>query len=156
MKIRELGLVDAIAIDSAQHGHVSSSSSDRSAWADFFSRSGNRAWGSFVEDKLIGTVFLQPDPLQPTHVTLRGLWIDEAHRGCGYAHELIDAALEYADAECYRMVKLWVSELNTSAVSLYRSMDFVPTGRLRPSAHDPFHHLQQYVLDLHQPLSVQV
>ncbi len=137
-------------MDSVRNARAQTPLAPPQDWSEFFSRSGNRGWGAFVDEKLVGTIFLQPDPRHPTHVILRGLWVDQAHRGCGYGHELVDQALDFADAECYRMVKLWVSELNTSARSLYRSMDFVPTGRLRASAYDPFHHLQLFVLDLKQ------
>jgi len=155
MDLRELGLVDAMAIDDVRSARRQSSPPSRQDWADYFSRPGNRGWGVYVQGQWVGTVFLQPDPRHPTHVMLRGLWVDEGHRGQGYAHELVSFALDFADAECYRMVKLWVSELNISATSLYRSMEFVPTGRLRASAHDPFHHQQQFVLDLRQESTLQ-
>jgi len=155
MELRDLGLVDAMAIDDVRYGRASSSPPARQDWAEFFSRSGNRGWGAYLDHQLIGTIFLQPDPRHPTHVLLRGLWVDEAHRGQGYGHDLVSYALEFADAECYRMVKLWVSEHNTAAAALYYSMDFIATGRLRASAHDPFHHLQQLVLDLRQESALQ-
>ncbi|MEM6884284.1 MAG: GNAT family N-acetyltransferase [Verrucomicrobiota bacterium] len=152
----ELGLVDAMAIDDARYTGGQSAPPSRQDWAEFFSRAGNRGWGAYLDEQLIGTIFLQPDPRHPTHVVLRSLWVDEGYRGQGYGQALVEFALDFADAECYRMVKLWVSELNTSAASLYRHMDFVPTGRLRASAHDPFQHLQQFVLDLRQESTLQI
>jgi len=150
MDLRELGLVDVMSICKARYRHASSDPRFSQPWNEYFSRAGNHGWGAYLDGVLIGTVFLQPDPRHPTHVILRGLWVDEAHRGNGYGHTLVSHALHFADAECYRMVKLWVSELNAVATSLYLELDFVPTGRLRASAHDPFHHLQQFALDLRQ------
>lgn len=155
MELRELSAVDAIAIDNARYARVQSPPSNTQDWSEFFSRPANHGWGLFLDDKLCGTIFLQADPRHPTHVILSGLWVDKAHRNAGFGQQLVECALEYADAECYCMAKLWVSEHNHSAASLYRSMDFAPTGRLRASAYDPFDHLEQLALNLRQEAALQ-
>ncbi|MEM6599916.1 MAG: GNAT family N-acetyltransferase [Verrucomicrobiota bacterium] len=144
-------MADAKAIEEARGVSGRHASLCHQDWAEYFSRSGNRGWGGYLDQQLMGTIFLQADPQHPTHVLIRGLWVGEAHRGNGYGRALVSFALDFADAECYRVVKLWVSEFNTPAAMLYRGMDFVPTGRLRASAHDPFHHLQQFMLNLRHP-----
>jgi len=156
MEICKLGLIDEMAIKSARksHGQMIPSSSPPDDWSQFFSHPNNHGWGAYINGKLIGTVFLHPDARHPTHLILSGLWVESSHRGCGYGQDLTQHTLMFAEMECYQMVKLWVSELNTTARSLYKSMGFTPTGRLRAFTYEPFQHLQQLVLDLRQKPSL--
>jgi ribosomal protein S18 acetylase RimI-like enzyme len=153
MVVRELALGDARAIENVRQFRAREAAAAHSPmasydWTQFFSQSGHHAWGMLDDGLLVGTLFLMPDPRHPNHVFIQGLWVAELHRGQGIGHQLLQAAVSYADAECYRMVKLWVAENNLTAKTLYRELDFRPTGRLRAAAYDPFHHMQQFVLDL--------
>lgn len=118
-------------------------------WAGFFAKAGSHGWGFFHEEVLLGTIFLRPDPRQPLHTLLSGLWVDETHRGSGLGRRLTLQAIDFAETEAFQVVKLWVAETNHPACLLYGSLGFSPTGRLRAVSRDPFLHLQQYALYLH-------
>ena len=66
------------------------------------------------------------------HVELISMWVaPEARRG-GLGSRLIEALVDWAAAEGYEPVRLWVVEGNVSAERAYAKSGFSPTGRRQP------------------------
>lgn len=161
MGIRELSLEDAGALETVRlqrqrmrRDPEHPAGEESRDWTRFFSRSGSHGWGYFREGILLGTVFLRPDPRQPIHSLLSGLWVDERQRRRGLGRHLSVKAIQFAEMEAYQVIKLWVTETNHPACLLYASLGFHPTGRLRAVPHDPFVHLQQYSRQLNRTRTV--
>lgn len=118
-------------------------------WDKFFIEDTCRGWCALDGNRMIGTVFLHADPAHPDHAQISGLWLEDAYRGLGLGHDLLELAIHFAESHSYRWVKLWMAEANSAAASLYQAHGFRPTGRLRMTAYDPFLHVQQLVLELY-------
>jgi len=69
---------------------------------------------------------------------LVSLWVHPAWRGRGVADVLVRAVLDWARAEGYREVRLWVAADNAPAERLYGRLGFVRTGQVQPvTPNDP-------------------
>ncbi len=65
------------------------------------------------------------------------VWVDPQHRGHGSAGELTSTALRFAAAQGFACVRLWVTDGNASARTLYERLGFTPTGNRQPLPSDP-------------------
>jgi ribosomal protein S18 acetylase RimI-like enzyme len=61
---------------------------------------------------------------------LTSLWVDPGSRGQGVGDQLVMAVLEWAKAEGFSQVLLWVTEGNSNAESLYQRNGFIRTGEV--------------------------
>jgi GNAT superfamily N-acetyltransferase len=59
---------------------------------------------------------------------LTSLWVEPASRGHGIGDRLIVAVVDWAKAEGFNQVLLWVTEGNSHAEALYRRNGFKRTG----------------------------
>jgi len=59
---------------------------------------------------------------------LTAMWVDPRFRRQGVGGKLIEIVLEWARAEGYSRVLLWVTEVNHTAERLYTRAGFVRTG----------------------------
>lgn len=82
---------------------------------------------AFVDDKPVGMSggMLMGIPARPSLVSM---WVDPAARGTGVASLLVDAVLDWARAQDFAEIALWVLESNARAESLYRKHGFTRTG----------------------------
>lgn len=83
-------------------------------------------------------------------VQLVSVWVAPEHRRAGVARALATAALRFAAERGFSIVRLWVTDGNDSARSLYEDLGFKPTGKAQPLPSDPS--LTEYELELqHSP-----
>src|SRR3954469_8093876 len=54
---------------------------------------------------------------------LKQMWIDEAHRGCGYARELLNAFI--AEAAIRGVRRIWVASYDFQAPGMYEKAGFI-------------------------------
>ena len=54
---------------------------------------------------------------------LKQMWIDEAHRGCGYARELLNAFI--AEAASRGVRRIWVASYDFQAPGMYEKAGFI-------------------------------
>lgn len=80
---------------------------------------------------------------------LVSVWVDPEHRGRGVARRLATAALGFASRQGFEVVRLWVTEGNARARTLYEHLGFTPTGRRQPLPSDPT--LDEHELELRRP-----
>lgn len=112
-----------------------------------------------------GAVLLAVDPAVPDRpvglATLRALaheenadgelnamWMEPEQRGTGLGGQLLRAALASAAAGGYRSVRLWVTDGNLGASTLYERAGFRRTGRTEPLLSDPQLTVHEYLLVL--------
>ncbi|MDP9842832.1 GNAT family N-acetyltransferase [Streptosporangium lutulentum] len=86
----------------------------------------------------------------PGRAHLVSMWIDPAVRGRGAGGRLMDAALSQARKMGAEEVELWVVDGNESAIALYKSRGFTPSGMRGTLPSDPSvfesHHLLENLL----------
>jgi len=70
-------------------------------------------------------------------VQLVSVWVSAEHRRRGVARQLTMAALRFAAAQNIDVVRLWVTDGNSSARTLYESLGFAVTGNRQPLPSDP-------------------
>ena len=63
---------------------------------------------------------------------LISMWVAPDARGTGLASRLIEDVINWAAAEGYPEVRLWVVEGNVAAARAYEKSGFRPTGRRQP------------------------
>jgi ribosomal protein S18 acetylase RimI-like enzyme len=68
---------------------------------------------------------------------LVSVWVSPAHRRRGLARELTSAALRLAAEQGFEVIRLWVTDGNSAALSLYQSFGFASTGNRQPLPSDP-------------------
>jgi ribosomal protein S18 acetylase RimI-like enzyme len=74
------------------------------------------------------------------------VWVDPRHRGRGVARQLTSTALRFAATQGFACMRLWVTDGNTSARTLYERFGFAPTGKRQPLPSDPS--LDEHELEL--------
>lgn len=79
---------------------------------------------------------------------LNAMWVEPERRGTGLGEQLLRAALASATAGGYRSVRLWVTDGNLGASTLYERAGFRRTGRTEPLLSDPQLTVHEYLLVL--------
>lgn len=74
------------------------------------------------------------------------VWVRPEHRGRGVARALTAAALVFASDRGFSVIRLWVTEGNTSARRLYERLGFTATGKQQPLPSDSA--LREHELEL--------
>ncbi len=83
-------------------------------------------------------------------VQLVSVWVAPEHRRAGVARALATAALRFAVERGFNIVRLWVTDGNDNARTLYEHLGFKPTGKVQPLPSDPS--LTEHELELqHSP-----
>jgi ribosomal protein S18 acetylase RimI-like enzyme len=88
-----------------------------------------------VHGPLIGMVgaFSEGDV---THIY--GMWVEPGHRNLGLGGKLLDAILAWVEtSHPSSEIRLGVVPSSDSAVRLYRSRGFLPSGKVEPLSHTP-------------------
>ncbi len=80
---------------------------------------------------------------------LVSVWVRPDRRGRGVARALTTAALDFANDLGLSIIRLWVTEGNTSARRLYERLGFTPTGHQQPLPSDPALREHELELTLH-------
>ncbi len=70
-------------------------------------------------------------------VHLIAMWVAPGSRGRGLGRALTDAVVDWARERGARLVKLWVTTTNTSAIGLYERCGFRRTDQVEPLPSDP-------------------
>ena len=104
------------------------------------------AWIAEEKEEWLGMVRARPEDEETAH--LISMWVDPAARGAGVGRRLVEAVVEWAQAQGLRRVVLWVAEGNAAAETLYRSTGFVRTGDRQPLPSDPTTYESMMRLDL--------
>ena len=110
---------------------------EESVWRDRLDPKGHPHFGAFRDGTdLVGLVVAMPDASDSTVVNLVGMWIDPQDRGTGLAEELIGEVVRWAFEQRAATVRLFVTEGNTRAESVYRRVGFSRTGQTEIRSRD--------------------
>ena len=82
-----------------------------------------------VDGRVVGTVGAGAGELAGS-AALTALWVEPGFRGQGVGAALVGAVIEWARAQRYERVVLWVTEANPTAERLYERLGFTRTGRV--------------------------
>lgn len=94
-----------------------------------YRRGGGEFW--VVEDaggRVVGSCGVWPDPGEPRLCELRKMYLAPELRGRGIGRQLLDLALDHAQAAGFRRVELETNHAMTAAIALYESAGFVETA----------------------------
>ncbi len=98
------------------------------------------------------TALRHPSPLDPdgsdTDFQVISMWVAPELRGQRIGEALLQATLAEARAGGAERVRLWVTNGNSGALTLYTRCGFVSTGRTEPLLSDPQLTVAEYVLGL--------
>lgn len=79
-------------------------------------------------------------------VQLVSVWVNPDDRGRGVARALTTATLRFAAERGFGIVRLWVTDGNVAARTLYEHLGFTPTGNRQPLPSNPA--LDEHELEL--------
>jgi len=79
---------------------------------------------------------------------VNAMWVEPERRGTGLGRRLLQAALASAVAGGHHSVRLWVTDGNLGAATLYERAGFRRTGRTDPLLSDPQLTVHEYLLVL--------
>jgi GNAT superfamily N-acetyltransferase len=82
-----------------------------------------------VDGEVAGTVGAGPGEFSGS-AALTALWVDPRFRNQGVGSALVEAVVEWAEAQGFSQVLLWVTEVNRNAERLYVHHGFARTGRV--------------------------
>jgi ribosomal protein S18 acetylase RimI-like enzyme len=102
-----------------------------------------------LPDQPIGLATLRALPADENAAgELNAMWVEPEQRGTGLGGQLLQAALTSAAAGGYRSVRLWVTDGNLGASTLYERAGFRRTGQTEPLLSDPQLTVHEYLLVL--------
>jgi ribosomal protein S18 acetylase RimI-like enzyme len=81
-------------------------------------------------------------------VQIVSVWVDPAHRRQGLARELTATALCFTAASGLAIARLWVTDGNTGARTLYEALGFTSTGKVQPLPSNPALNERELQLEL--------
>ena len=90
-----------------------------------FGGKGNNAWTAKVDDRIIGTVFIDGEDLGGNRAHLRAFIVDSGVRGGAVGRKLLAKAIDFVDAEGFEETHLWTFEGLDAARRMYESFGFV-------------------------------
>ena len=96
-----------------------------------------RRFVAVLDDRVVG-VAAGGESDDTGTASLTSLWVDPGSRGKRVGEQLVTAVLEWAKAEGFSDVVLWVREGNSKAESLYLRHGFVRTGEVITEPHREF------------------
>ena len=79
------------------------------------------------------------------------VWVRPAHRGRGVARALTTATVRFAGERGFGILRLWVTDGNDVARTLYEHLGFIATGTRQPLPSDPS--LEEHEMELHWPFA---
>jgi ribosomal protein S18 acetylase RimI-like enzyme len=92
---------------------------------------------AYEGDKPRGIVGVAPDDDDPNCAQLISMWVDPAARRSGLGRALVDTVIDWCRSGGIAELRLWVTESNVAAASLYRACGFRSTGRRQPLRSNP-------------------
>ena len=92
---------------------------------------------AFAESRPIGIAGGFFEDAEPDVVHVVAMWVDPAYRGQGVGRRLVEEVLSWARERGAPAAKLWVTEGNHSAASLYARMGFAQTDERQPLPSNP-------------------
>ena len=108
------------AFASSYEREVTRTADDWRRWID----AGATFFGVAPDGEPVGLVAVVPERDDPSVLRLVSMWLHPAQRGTGAADELMAAALEWAEAQDCRTVRLCVIEGNVAARRVYERHGF--------------------------------
>jgi ribosomal protein S18 acetylase RimI-like enzyme len=81
-------------------------------------------------------------------VQLVSVWVSPDHRGRGVARALTAATLRFAAERGFGLVRLWVTDGNVGARTLYEHLGFTLTGKRQPLPSDPM--MEEHEMEFRQ------
>jgi GNAT superfamily N-acetyltransferase len=94
-----------------------------------------RGWIAELDGQRVGSVVCSPSEAGPDVAQLRLLLLHPDARGLGVGGQLVDTCIAFATTAGYRRMRLWTTDLLTSARALYEKRGFSEAGR---APHDGF------------------
>jgi len=106
-------------------------------WQQRAAPSEHRANFAAVESRVwLGMCAILGDEDQDS-AQLVALWVDPAHRGRGVGAALVAAVTAWCRDRGIGRLRLWVNEVNESAIRLYERCEFQRTGERQPLPNHP-------------------
>ena len=101
----------------------------------YASSANDGVWVAISADMFVGTVgIFFDDPI----FHMWGVWVEPSYRGKHIASKLVDTAIAWVKARKMQGdILLGVNPIQTTAVELYRSRGFAPTGVVEELSHSP-------------------
>ncbi|MCI4339244.1 MAG: GNAT family N-acetyltransferase [Thermoplasmata archaeon] len=113
---------------------------DGAKWTDWAHRGAvSPEMAVLVAEQINGPLIGMVGALSEEDVThIYGMWVEPGHRNLGLGGKLLDAILAWVEtSHPSSEVRLGVVPSSDSAVRLYRSRGFVPSGKVEPLPHTP-------------------
>ena len=122
--------LNALRTDPAAFGSsfASESSFTPDEWRTRVVPPGGAVFGIDGVDGLVATGAVVTDWVDNRDCVLVAMWTEPDHRGNGHGRSIVESAVEFARARGARRVRCSVTEGNDTAMTLYVSCGFVPTG----------------------------
>jgi len=84
------------------------------------------------------------NPGEPSSCQLVSLWVQPELRRQGFGLRLTEALSDWATAQTFDKIHLWVTVGNSGAAQLYQANGFIRTGHTRSLAANPDLHEERY------------
>ncbi|MBS0863781.1 bifunctional helix-turn-helix transcriptional regulator/GNAT family N-acetyltransferase [Enterobacter mori] len=84
----------------------------------------NQVWLAVMNGRIVGSVAIDGEDLEPGEAHLRWFILDDGCRGHGVGKKLLSEAMTFCDSEGFSAVHLWTFNKLTAARRLYESFGF--------------------------------